>query len=405
MSDDSRIPWLALQRLPALGARSLHALLQHFGDAREILDGELQVLQAAGAPAAFCTALRQYRRQAPGGALMERVHRDLEWLECHGTQLVHWGEARYPQLLRQIYAPPPVLYLQGDLELLRAPQLALVGTRRPSAGGRSITQQLAAELAHSGLAVSSGMARGIDSIGHRAVLAAGGKTVAVLGSGIDCIYPPEHLELSREIAARGALISEFPLGTSPTRSSFPQRNRVISGLSLGVLVVEAALRSGSLITARYAREQNREVFAVPGSIHNPMSQGCNRLIRDGAKLTEKVEDILEELPEPFCSRASAATAPAVMMPASTASASTAPPATAPAAMMPAKPGNVSPAEDAANLDRHLRILLEAVGFEPTPAELAIARSRLAPGTVAAALNELELRGWVERTPMGYIRCR
>ena len=220
---------------------------------------------------------------------------ETEWLHHENHHLVGLGDDAYPELLAGIAGPPPQIYINGDPEILHLPALAIVGSRNPTTGGARNAFEFARHLGETGFCIVSGLAQGIDAAAHRGALAAGAPTVAFLGHGIDRIYPAANSELAREIAARGALVSEFPLGTAPGRALFPQRNRLISGLSLGTLVVEAARRSGSLITARLAAEQGREVFAIPGSIHNPLSRGCHQLIRQGAKLVEAADDIVSEL--------------------------------------------------------------------------------------------------------------
>jgi len=220
---------------------------------------------------------------------------DEDWLRLPGNHLISPGDDAFPELLRQIPRPPGPLYVKGEPGLLQMPALAIVGSRNPTAGGRRNAYEFARHLGAAGFCIVSGLAEGIDTAAHRGALDAGAATVAFLGHGIDRVYPASNHELAHEIAARGALVSEFPLGTHPDKALFPQRNRLISGMSLGTLVVEAARRSGSLITARLAGEQGREVFALPGSIHNPLARGCHKLIRDGAKLVETAEDIVAEL--------------------------------------------------------------------------------------------------------------
>ena len=220
---------------------------------------------------------------------------DDQWLATPGNHIVSRGEPRFPELLERIPTPPERLYIKGDPDLLHMPALAIVGSRNPTEAGRRTAYEFARHLGAAGFCIVSGLAEGIDTAAHRGALDAGAATVAFLGHGIDRVYPAKNLDLAHAIAAQGALASEFPLGTHPDKSLFPQRNRLISGLSLGTLVVEAARRSGSLITARLAGEQGREVFAVPGSIHNPLSRGCHKLIRQGAKLVETADDIVAEL--------------------------------------------------------------------------------------------------------------
>ena len=218
-----------------------------------------------------------------------------EWLQDDNHRLLRPGDDAYPELLARITGPPSQLYVNGDPEILHLPALAIVGSRNPTRGGSRNAFEFARHLGATGFCIVSGLAQGIDAAAHRGALAAGAPTVAFLGHGIDRVYPAGNRELAREIARHGALVSEFPLGTAPGRSLFPQRNRLISGLSLGTLVVEAARHSGSLITARLASEQGREVFAIPGPIHNPLSRGCHQLIRQGAKLVEEAGDIVAEL--------------------------------------------------------------------------------------------------------------
>ncbi len=233
----------------------------------------------------------------------KRIDEAIEWAQQSGQEIVTWQDQVYPPLLKQIADPPVLLYVRGDIQLLSQPQLAIVGSRNASKTGRLIASDFAQYLASVGLVVTSGLASGIDKAAHEGALNAlkadanqsSGTTIAVVATGLDRVYPATNRDLARQIAETGAMVSEYPLGVKPMAYHFPQRNRIISGLSLGTLVVEAALKSGSLITARTALEQDREVFAVPGSIHNPQAKGCHQLIRQGAKLVESGEDILEEL--------------------------------------------------------------------------------------------------------------
>ena len=220
---------------------------------------------------------------------------DDEWLQMSGNHIIARGDENFPELLEQIPRPPERLYVNGDPGLLHMPALAIVGSRNPTRAGARNAFEFARHLGAAGFCIVSGLAEGIDTAAHRGALDAGAATVAFLGHGIDRVYPAANRDLAHEIAAHGALVSEFPLGTHPHKTLFPQRNRLISGVSLGTLVVEAARRSGSLITARYAGDQGREVFALPGSIHNPLARGCHKLIRQGAKLVETAEDIVNEL--------------------------------------------------------------------------------------------------------------
>ena len=225
----------------------------------------------------------------------ERLDKTLKWLEAPGHRVIALADPEYPAMLREISDPPPVLYATGRVELLNRRSFSIVGSRNASLQGARDAESFAHALSEAGLCVVSGMALGIDAAAHRGGLRGVGSSIAVIGTGADRIYPPRNRDLAHELAERGVIVSEFPLGTSPRPENFPRRNRLISGLSKGVLVVEAALESGSLITARFAAEQGRDVFAIPGSIHSPMSKGCHRLIKEGAKLVDGVGDIFEEL--------------------------------------------------------------------------------------------------------------
>ncbi|MEM7277025.1 MAG: DNA-processing protein DprA [Pseudomonadota bacterium] len=265
---------------------SLMALLGELGDAPGIVKARNSELAASGLNSEAITRLR---KPASG---VEKLH---QWLEGENTHFVPFNDERYPDLLREIRDAPPLLYVRGNVDALKFPLLAIVGTRKPTAGGKDTARQFAAELAKNGLGIISGMALGIDTEAHLGALDAGGLTLAVLGTGIDRVYPAANRDLAHRLANEGTLISEFPLGSEPQKFNFPRRNRIISALSLGTLVVEAAQRSGSLISARLAAEQGRDVFAIPGSIHNPMARGTHQLIREGARLVESTADIFTEL--------------------------------------------------------------------------------------------------------------
>lgn len=308
------------------------------------------------------------------GAQLELLERHVRWLDHPAHHFIPRGSPRYPSLLSAAPDAPPGLLVRGDLDVLSLPQLAIVGSRNPTQAGYDIARRFAEHLARSGLAITSGLAIGIDAAAHRGALEGGGKTIAVCGTGLDIDYPRANAGLSEEIASGGALVSEFPLGTPASRSNFPRRNRIISGLSLGTLVVEAAVRSGSLITARLAAEQGREVFAIPGSIHNPLSRGCHKLIRDGAQLVETADDIFAELqrfapPGPVSSKTAESTA--LLAPA---------------------------------LDKGYEILLDALGFEPASVDVLIARTGLKADEVASMLLILELEARIDACPGGlYVR--
>src|SRR5262245_25879004 len=279
--------WLTLARTPGIHAGSLRQLLEHHTSAASIVRATPAELAARGAARTTIDWLQTHREDS--------LAAELRWLEADAHHFVPLGDSRYPPLLAQIGDAPVALYVRGDPTVLSLPQLAVVGSRNPTPQGRENARTFAAHLARCGLAITSGLATGIDAAAHTGALEGGGKTVAVCGTGLDVAYPRGHAMLADAIAAGGALVSEFGLGVAAVKSNFPRRNRIISALSLGTLVVEAALRSGSLITARLAAEQGREVFAIPGSIHNPLAHGCHLLLRHGAKLVENGADIFAEL--------------------------------------------------------------------------------------------------------------
>jgi DNA processing protein len=292
------------------------------------------------------------------------VERDENWLTGAHRHLLTLHDPLYPPLLAQIADPPPLLFVQGNVECLHRPQLAMVGSRNPTPLGAQTAFDFSRALAAAGLTITSGLAAGIDAASHRGALETG-STVAVMGTGPDRVYPARHRDLAHEIAAGGALVSEWPTGTPVLANNFPRRNRLISGLSLGVLVVEAAAQSGSLITARQALEQGREVLAIPGSIHNPLARGCNALIRQGAKLVETIEDVLEEI------------APLLV------------------------PAPVSSAvADTVSLDAEHREILKLVAYEPTSVDTLAAASGESAEAVASMLLILELEGVVASLPGG-----
>ena len=287
--DNDTLYWVGLTRINGLGVRGAHKLIGRFESPKAAYMASLTELEGSGLPAAVCQAVF-----AQAG--LEEAERELEEATKAGCQLVDYGSAAYPARLRQIPDPPLVLYVKGNVEALSGHCLAVVGSRRASAYGLQVARRLARDLAERNLVIVSGMARGIDSAAHHGALEANGRTVAVQGRGMDGIYPKENKRLADKIAESGVVISEFPLGTGPTPENFPIRNRVISGLSLGVVVVEASEYSGSLITARLAAEHNREVFAVPGNITTAQSFGPNHLIKQGAKLVGEWMDVVEEFP-------------------------------------------------------------------------------------------------------------
>lgn len=280
--------WIAFNKVAGIGPARLAALLEVCGSIEAAWKASIQQLKAAHLDKRTLENLLLARRQFDLADEWQRVVQA-------GVQVLTWDDKDYPSNLREIDAPPPVLYVRGQLLAADALAVALVGTRRASAYGREVAHMAATEFAHNNVTVVSGLALGIDTVAHRAALDAGGRTIAVLGSGVDQVYPAQNRELGNAIIANGALVSEYPLGTRPEANNFPPRNRIISGLSRGVVIVEASQRSGALITTNFAADQGREVFAVPGSILNPGSAGCNDLIRQGATPFLSVNDVLDQL--------------------------------------------------------------------------------------------------------------
>ena len=281
---NQKAAWLTLLRAPGVGGARLRQSLSRHGTIEAALDAIRSDNETPAAARAWL--------DAPDAAA---INSDLEWLAAPDHHLIVWTSDDYPALLREIASAPAALYVVGDATSLWQPQIAIVGSRKASIGGLSNARHFAKTFAQSGIAVTSGLAEGIDGAAHTGALDSHGVTLAVLGTGPDLIYPRQHQKLAEKILERGALISEFPPGTAGRPEHFPRRNRIIAGLSLGTLVIEAALNSGSLITARLAAEQGRDVFALPGSIHNALAHGCHKLIRDGAKLVETPEEVIEEL--------------------------------------------------------------------------------------------------------------
>jgi DNA processing protein len=348
----------ALGLVPQLGGVALQGLLATFGSATKVWEASLPALRAVpGIGPTGAQALWHFPREKALQEDQARIAR-----AGGGLRVIVWGDPDYPRRLQEIASAPPVLYLRGTLAPSDDAAVAIVGARRATAYGETVARELAAELARRGLCIVSGLARGIDAAGHRGALDAGGRTLAVLGSGLDQTYPAEHKGLAGEVLTHGAVLTEFPLGTPPVRRNFPRRNRIISGLSLGVVVVEAGVDSGALITAHHALEQGREVFAVPGRVHARYSEGCNRLIKAGAKLVETWEDVLSELaPQLRPSRARRAVAPA-------------PPA-------------LTPAEQQ---------VYDILGEGALHIDALIVRADLPGGRVASALVGLEMKGLVRQ---------
>ncbi len=289
LTDDEELYWLALRMVPGLGTRRSGILLERFRTPQAIFRASASELEDAGLNGGLA-------RSVSSGCSFEEAAAQQNKMKTAGASLITLGSPGYPELLQSIFDPPPILFARGNRELLHSICLGLVGTRRPTAYGIAASERLAGDLARAGLTIVSGMARGIDTAAHKAALAAEGNTVAVLGCGVDVVYPSENRKLASEIAARGLIVSEFPMGSTAFPQNFPIRNRIISGLSSGLLVVEGAQYSGSSITARLAMDQGREVFAVPGNITSQMSWGPNLLIKQGAKLVQDWNDVVVDLP-------------------------------------------------------------------------------------------------------------
>lgn len=288
MQNDSRLFWIAFNLVKGIGSARMRALLEYFGQAQAAWEASPAELELAGLSPRLVETVEQVRR----AGLPERTW---ELIQKQGITVLTWEDETYPRRLKEIDQPPPVLYLRGELADEDQWSVAIVGTRRATAYGRQAASELAAGLARRGITVVSGLARGIDAIAHQAALQAGGRSLAVLGSGVDQVYPPEHRRLADQMCEHGALVSDYPPGTPPEATNFPPRNRIISGLSLAVVVIEAGETSGALITASFASDQGRAVFALPGSIYASQSKGTNRLIREGAHIYLDLPDLLEVL--------------------------------------------------------------------------------------------------------------
>jgi DNA processing protein len=357
------LAWITLLRAPGLGFNTLRAALTECPDPVAMTRHSVATLRALG----FSEAAALHVVQPPGAEVLH----DLHWLQQSGARLLPFTAAEYPQPLSELPDAPPALYVLGDVGLLARPQLAIVGSRHPTAAGRRIAGNISAQLCAAGLVITSGLARGIDAAAHEAALRAGGRTIAVCGTGLDQCYPPQHQPLFERIRAQGALVSEFAPGSPALPHHFPRRNRIISGLSCGVAVIEAAAGSGSLITARRALDQGRELFVVPGSPLNPLAAGCLELLREGAHLLRDGTDILTEnsisrlLKDQHNQR------------------------------VEVHPGGLF---GPLRLDKDYEMLLDALGFEPASINDLVDRTDLAAGVVASMMLILELDGRVEMQP-------
>lgn len=360
-ADEERAAWLRLALTDGLGRAAVRRLLAAFGAAQAVLDaGPAAWREVVGAERSGLSALA-----APTPEIQARLAAATAWLDGGADRhLLTLGETSYPAPLLQCQDPPLLLFAQGDPSRLDAQALAIVGSRNPTAQGLDHARAFARALSDAGLVIVSGLALGIDGAAHEGALeGAAGTTIAVVGNGLDRVYPARHRALAHRIAEQGLLLSEFAPGTPPLAPNFPQRNRIIAGLTAGTLVVEAALRSGSLVTARLAAEQGREVFAIPGSIHSPLSRGCHALIRQGAKLVESAQDVLEELGRP--------------------------------------PGSVAAAAEPMAADP----LLDALGHDPVTLDALSARTGWPVDRLAVRLLELELEGLLARLPGGLFQRR
>lgn len=349
-SPDDAALWVGLSLIPGLGSQTLCHLLRRFGSPEQIFQasyGDLRGVVSDKIAGAITAGLKA-----------EDIAATLQWLEASGNHLVTLADIHYPRTLLEIPDPPPLLYVKGRPESLNVPMLAIVGSRNATPQGEKTAEAFAQALSDAGYCIASGLASGIDGAAHRGALKGRSGTVAVVGTGLDIVYPARHRELAHQIVAHGALVSEYPLGTPSRPQNFPRRNRIISGLSRGCLVVEANLQSGSLITARLAAEQGREVFAIPGSIHSPVAKGCHQLIKQGAKLVDHIQDILDEL------------------------------------------GGMSVPDMKLRRDEPVDPLLELIGFDPVGLDALAERSGLTSESLSAMLLVLELEGKVAGLPGG-----
>jgi DNA processing protein len=349
-------------RTPGVGCRTFLSLLQTHAPS-QLFAESTSALSALGLKSDIIHTIKN-----PDWAMIDY---DLSWLEQNNNGVITFNETNYPSQLKEIADPPPVLFVRGNPDLLSLPQIAIVGSRNPSSLGAETAFNFAKTLSHHGFVITSGLALGIDAASHRGALTAKGYTVAVAGTGLDRVYPARHKELATEIVNTGVMISEFPPGTPAKANHFPRRNRIISGLCQGLLVVEAAKQSGSLISARLALEQNREVFAIPGSIHNPLARGCNALIREGAKLVETTQDILEELNQYYQQDEKL---PIVTM--------------------------------QSTLDLEQQTLLNRIMFSPTSIDNLVENTGESVEVISSMLLILELQGYLEATAGGcYMRVK
>jgi len=379
---DELEPWIRLWRVKGIGPKYFQKLLKPLGSPTAVFNSNLSKIQQAGISQKLANAILDSKDTDSAKA-------DIDWLEAsekHHIITIECNE--YPALLKQISDPPSLLYVHGNLSIINDPQLAIVGSRNPTQGGITCAYEFSKHIAQTGLCITSGLALGIDGMAHKGALDSNAPTIAVIATGIDRVYPAKHRELAHKIVETGAIISEFPIGTHPDSRNFPRRNRIISGLSYGTLVVEAAQRSGSLITARLAGEQNREVFAIPGSIHNPLARGCHQLIRQGAKLVETAQDIMEEMASVIdidSLSSSQSINESVNKPNS-------------------EDTNKTDLENDLS-DEYLQ-LLDQMGFDPVAIDQLVVRTGLSTESISAMLLMLELKNYISSNGGGtYMRLK
>ncbi len=363
--------WLILNHAKGIGPNTIQKLLRYFKSPKKIINTNETDLKKCGLKP---DAIKSIKFPA-----WQFIEQELTWTRETNHHILTLSDPQYPFLLKEIADPPPILYIKGNPTCLSLPQIAIVGSRNPTCTGKEIAHQFAYHLAQSGICITSGLALGIDTASHQGALQDNQPTIAILGSGFDHIYPKSNQKLAEKITEKGALVSEFAIHSAPIAGHFPRRNRIISGLSMGTLVVEATVRSGSLITANFAAEQGREVFAIPGSIHNPQSRGCHALIRQGAKLIENMAEILEEIP-----------------------------------LLNTKPNDEKqknsipttnhqhPLEKLAEDEQKL---LECIGYEPTCVDQMVERSDFSAAKVSSILLILELHGYICAVPGGSMRVK
>ena len=363
--------WLFLTCIPKLGLRARRAVLAATPYLTDLLTMNPATLRALGLPTEILGAVQAWQASDgshPAMAAARVIEHDCL---CHGIGMVSWADPRYPEALRHIHDAPLVLYTLGDPELMARDQIAIIGSRKATRAGLDHGRGFAAELSRRGLLVTSGLALGVDGAAHAGALDAGFATIAVIGCGLDRVYPHQHRQLGQRVVAQGLMLSEYPPGTQARAAHFPQRNRIISGLSRGVLVVEAGLKSGSLITARMALEQGREVFAIPGSVHSPVARGCHHLIKQGARLVETADDVLDELAGWWSA----------------------------GPVVPPGKGHEAPATG--ELDTREIAVLEALGYDPQSTDALSSATGLPADQLMQSLLLLELQGLVSSAPGGF----